>query len=78
MSKILSLPFYTSLIVSTKNLKILLKTNKLILVNENIGCSVLPLLILIKFKKDIKISLFVMGLYSKKLRFEITKPYIFS
>lgn len=74
MTRFVSLPFYTSLIVNVKNLKLLLKTNYLILVNENVGCSMLPLLILLKFKKDLNVSMFSMGLYSKKLRIPFLKP----
>ena len=74
MTRFVSLPFYTSLLVNVKNLKLLLKTNYLILVNENVGCSILPLLILLKFKKDLNVSMFSMGLYSKKLRVPFLKP----
>jgi len=74
MTRFVSLPFYTSLLVNVKNFKLLLKTNYLILVNENVGCSILPVLIFLKFKKDLNISMFSMGLYSKKLRVPFLKP----
>tara|TARA_B100000131_G_C18125449_1_gene614508 strand:+ start:1337 stop:2452 length:1116 start_codon:yes stop_codon:yes gene_type:complete len=73
LRKFFSLPFYTSKICNIKNLKILLKTDHLFLVNESVGCSTLPLLLVIKFYKKINVSLFVMGLYSKNLRFRYLK-----
>lgn len=73
MTRVLSLPFYTSLIVNLKNYRIFKKTDYLILVNENIGCSVLPLLYALKFKKKTRSGMFVMGLYSKKIRYPFLK-----
>ena len=55
--------------ISIQNIKILLKTDKLILVNETTYCSLAPLLLIIKLFKRIDVYVFVMGLYSKKLRF---------
>ena len=68
MSKVISLPFSSSKLVNLNNLKVLMKTNQLILVNENIACSILPLLILLKFFKKIKVSVFVMGLKFPKIK----------
>jgi len=72
ISKLFSIPFYSHRIVSIKNLKILLKSDKVILVSESTGYSALIMLIFLKFKKT-QVILFVMGLYSKKLRFTWTK-----
>jgi len=51
----------------------LLKTDKLILVNETTFCSLAPALLIIGIFKKIDIYVFVMGLYSKKLRFSRLK-----
>ena len=72
ISKLFSIPFYSHRIVSLKNLKTLLKSDKVILVSESTGYSALIMLIFLKFKKT-QVILFVMGLYSKKLRFTWTK-----
>lgn len=68
LNKILSIPSYSHKLVSISNLKILLKSDKVILVSESTGFSSLLMLVFLKFRKT-QISLFVMGLYSKKLRF---------
>lgn len=70
MTKFFSLPFYTSKISSIKNLKILFHSDKIILINEGVGFSVLPMLIAIKLIKRVNVTLFVMGLYSKNLRYK--------
>lgn len=75
--KIFNLPVYMNTFVSFENLKILLKTDKLILVNETTFCSLAPLLWLIKLFKRIDVYVFAMGLYSKKLRFPILKKVHF-
>ena len=59
--------------ISIKNIKILLKTDKLILVNETTFCSLAIILFILKIFKKIDVYVFVMGLYSKKLRFPIFK-----
>tara|TARA_B100000131_G_C18124005_1_gene613996 strand:+ start:2703 stop:3815 length:1113 start_codon:yes stop_codon:yes gene_type:complete len=73
MSRIFSLPFYSSKIVNMENFKTLKKTDHLILVSESTAFSVLPILLLLRIVKRIKVSLFVMGMYSKELRFKRTK-----
>ena len=75
--KIFNLPVYMNAFVSIENIKILLKTDKLILVNETTYCSLAPLLWIIKLFKRIDVYVFVMGLYSKKLRFPILKKIHF-
>jgi len=71
--KILSLPFYSSQVTSLKNLNKFQKADKIIMVNESVGCSMLIILIILKIFKKVKVSLFVMGLYSKHLRFPILR-----
>lgn len=68
-----SLPFYFSKITTYKNLKILKKSNYVIMVNESVGCSMLMLLIYLKLFTNVKTSLFIMGLYSKNVRFKFLK-----
>tara|TARA_Y100000816_G_scaffold290477_1_gene279245 strand:+ start:69 stop:1214 length:1146 start_codon:yes stop_codon:yes gene_type:complete len=75
--KIFNLPVYMNVFISIQNIKILLKTDKLILVNETTYCSLAPLLLIIKLFKRIDIYVFVMGLYSKKLRFPVLKKIHF-
>ena len=75
--KIFNLPVYMNAFISIENIKILLKTDKLILVNETTYCSLAPLLWIIKLFKRIDVYVFVMGLYSKKLRFPVLKKIHF-
>ncbi len=75
--KIFNLPVYMNVFISIENIKILLKTDKLILVNETTYCSLAPLLWVIKLFKRIDVYVFVMGLYSKKLRFPMLKKLHF-
>ena len=45
------------------------------MVNESVACSLLPFLLFLKFFKKVNIIFFVMGLYSKKLRYSASKPF---
>lgn len=69
MNKIINLPFYTSKLMNINNIKKLIKTDHLVLISESTLCSAFPLLFLLKKICRIEVSLFVMGLYSKNLRF---------
>ena len=73
MNKFLSLPFYSSKLTNLENLKKIKKTDYLFLINEGVGFSSLFLIIIGRFFKRIKISMFVMGLYSKKIKFDKLK-----
>ena len=68
--RIFSLPFYFSKLTTFKNFNILKKSNYVLLVNEAVGCSSLLLLIVLRFFYNVKVSVFVMGLYSKNLKFK--------
>ena len=73
MNKFLSLPFYSSRLTSSRNLKKILNTDHLFLVNEGVGFSALFLLIIRRIFKPINTSMFVMGLYSKNLKFKFLR-----
>ena len=75
LSKYFSLPFYTSKVTSLKNLKVFLKTTDLFLISESAGFSVLPMLIITKLFRKVNVNLFVMGLYSKHLRYPKLKMF---
>ena len=74
LSKLLSLPIYFSKILNKKNFKTLLSSNEIYLVNEGVGISTLPFLIIINLFKSNSINLFVMGLYSKNIRYSFFYP----
>ena len=74
-SKLFSLPFYTQKILSRKNIKKIYNSDHIFLVNEGVGLSSLPILILLKIFKNIKVSLFSMGLFSKKINFPFLKIF---
>ena len=66
LRKISNLPFYTTEICSFKNLKVLLKTEKLIITNDRLGISLLPLLIVAKtINKKLEIFIIIIFLFSK-------------
>lgn len=69
-SKFLSLPFYSSKICTIRNLRLLFKSDYIVLINEGVGFSTLPMLIIISFFKKNNVSLFVMGLYSKNINYK--------
>jgi len=71
-NKFLSLPFYMHKLTNKKNYKILKKSDHIFLVNESTGFSVLPMVRALNlFKKsNAKVHMFVMGLYSKKLKYK--------
>ena len=74
ISKLLSLPFYSSKLTNIKNFKTIINTDHLFLVNEGVGMSSIFLLIFSKlFNRNLQVSLFVMGLYSKELNFSYLK-----
>lgn len=73
MNKFLSLPFYTSKLTNLKNLKKIINTDRLFLVNEGVGFSSILILFVARFFKPINTSIFVMGLYSKNLKFKKLK-----
>tara|TARA_A100000164_G_scaffold379847_1_gene425391 strand:+ start:265 stop:1383 length:1119 start_codon:yes stop_codon:yes gene_type:complete len=73
MNKFFSLPFYSSKLTNLENLKKIKKTDHLFLVNEGVGFSSLFLITIGRFFKRIKVSMFVMGLYSKKMKFKKLK-----
>ena len=71
-NKFLSLPFYMHKLTNKKNYKILKKSDHIFLINESTGFSVLPMVRALNlFKKsNAKVHMFVMGLYSKKLKYK--------
>lgn len=77
LRRFISLPFYTSKLISKKNIEIIKNTDHLIIIPESSGLSILIILILFKRKYQINSSIFVMGLYSKKIRYQIFKKIHF-
>ncbi len=77
LRRFVSLPFYSSKLFNIENIKTLLKTDQLIIIPESSGCSALLLLLLVKRFKKFKTHLFVMGLYSKKIKYKFFKPLHF-
>lgn len=68
-NKFISLPFYMHKVLSLKNLKLLIKTDNLILINESTAFSLLPFLLILRIFYKTNISLFVMGMYSKNIQY---------
>lgn len=73
MSKIFKLGFTTRSICKIKNFKKIINTDYLILVNERIAIASLPMIMLVKIFKPIKINLIVMGLFSKDIKSPVQK-----
>lgn len=74
INKFFSIPMYMHKILRIKNLKTMFKSNNIVLVTESVGFSLIPFLIILK-PFNIQVTIFVMGLYSKKLRFPLLKPF---
>jgi len=70
MSKFISLPFYTEKILTRKNFRVLKGSKNIILVTESVGCSLLPFLLYLRLFNKTNVSIFIMGLYSKKIRYK--------
>lgn len=71
ISKFLSLPFYSSKMTSLKNLKTFYHSDHIFLINEGVGFASLFLLLITRIlNPKIKVSLFVMGLYSKSINYK--------
>lgn len=68
LRKLTSLPIFTREIVSFYNLKKIQESDYLVLTNDRIGCSLLPIMIYLKFfkKKRIKSTIFILGVFSNK------------
>jgi len=77
LNKFLSLPSYTHKLCSIRNLKILMNTDKLFLVTESAAFSSLPFLIILKIFRKTEINIFVMGLYSKKIKYKKMESFHF-
>lgn len=75
LSKYLSLPLYFSKIISIKNLTILKNSKNIILVNESVACSIMPILFYLKLFHKKNIIFFVMGLYSKEINYRMFKRF---
>ena len=71
MNKLLSLPFYMHKLSNKKNYRILKKSDHIFLITESTGFSALPMLKALKIfsSSKAKVHMFVMGLYSKKLKY---------
>lgn len=68
LRKLTSLPIFTREIVSFYNLKKIQESDYLVLTNDRIGCSLLPIMIYLRFfkKKRIKSTIFILGVFSNK------------
>lgn len=65
LRKISTLPFYMSLICNSSNFKKIKKSDILIVTNDRLGLSILPMVILTKIFKKIDLYIIVMGLFNK-------------
>ena len=70
LNKLFSIPSYTHKLNSISNFKKLKDSDNIILVSESTGYSALFMLFFLRNKSS-RVSLFVMGMYSKKIRFRI-------
>ena len=70
LNKFLSLPFYMHQFCNIENFKKLKKADRVYLVSESTAFSILPMLVVLKVISNTKYSLFVMGLYSKKIKYK--------
>ena len=67
MNKFISLPFYTARVTTFSNIKKILSSNYVVIVNESTGCPLFFLLIIAKYFSRVNVSIFIMGLYIQKI-----------
>lgn len=81
LRRISGLPFYSEQLLSRKNIRLLRNSNLIVMANQGIGFSALPLLLINKLFKKQTSCVFVMGLYnintSKKLKLLFRKVFTF-
>ena len=78
INKFISLPFNTSQLTNFKNFQKIRNTDHLVLVNEKVFCSSFFLLIFLKlFNRKATVSVFIMGLYSKHIKYKFFKSLHF-
>lgn len=65
LRKISTLPFYMSLICNRTNFKEIKKSDILIVTNDRLALSILPMVLLAKLSKKIELNIIVMGLFNK-------------
>ena len=75
LNKFLSIPSYSHMVCSLKNYNILKNSDRIFIINESVGFSVLPILILLKIFRRKQVNFFVMGLFSKKIRYEFLSVF---
>lgn len=65
LRKISTLPFYMSLICNRPNFKEIKRSDILVVTNDRLALSILPMVLLAKLIKKIELNVFVMGLFNK-------------
>lgn len=73
--KLINIPMYSNSITNFKNFKSLYSSDHIIFVNESTIFSSTFLLLIIKLFKNPRVSLFVMGLFSKKIKYTPLKIF---
>ena len=66
LRKLTNLPFYFNEICSFRNLKKTFQSDVLIITNDRLALSMIPLLIIVKLFKSFQINVFVMGFFGKE------------
>ena len=66
LRKLTNLPFYFNEICSFRNLKKTYQSDVLIITNDRLALSMIPLLIIVKLFKSFQINVFVMGFFGKE------------
>lgn len=65
LRKISTLPFYMSLICNRPNFKEIKRSDILVVTNDRLALSILPMVLLVKLIKKIELNVIVMGLFNK-------------
>ena len=68
LRKLTNLPFYFNEICSFRNLKKTYQSDVLIITNDRLALSMIPLLIIVKLFKSFQINVFVMGFLEKSVQ----------
>jgi len=76
LRKISKLPFYLSLITSMRNYKTIRNSSIIISTNDRLALSVMPMVLIAKIFKRIKLSIIVMGLFNKNNKRNVFRKFI--
>ncbi len=75
LNKITDLPFFFQYITTFKNYKIIKNSDDIVMTNQRVAFSSILMIFLGKFKKEINVHIFIMGLLNRKVNYRIKRLF---